>query len=80
MVLEIAAAAEAEIDRAADEAYAEGYKAASLRFAPEIEALKTQLKMRTVSKTAVVKDRVLFSFGGFALGVLSVGIYNLIPK
>jgi hypothetical protein len=35
MVLEILAAAEAEIDAAVEEAYAEGYKAASLRYAPD---------------------------------------------
>lgn len=35
MVLELLAAAEAEIDTAVKEAYAEGYKAASLRYAPD---------------------------------------------
>jgi hypothetical protein len=35
MILEILAAAEAEIDLAVEEAYAEGYKAASLRYEPE---------------------------------------------
>ncbi|MDR1286792.1 MAG: hypothetical protein LBK08_04205 [Treponema sp.] len=34
-VLEILAAAENEIDAAVEEAYAEGYKAASLRYAPD---------------------------------------------
>jgi hypothetical protein len=34
-VLEILAAAEAEIDAAVEEAYAEGYKAATLRYAPD---------------------------------------------
>jgi predicted exporter len=81
MVLEILAAAEAEIDAAVDEAYAEGYKAASLRFVPEIEGLKVQLNALPVQKKlSSVKDRLLFGFGGFALGALSVGIYNLVPK
>jgi hypothetical protein len=35
MVLEILAAAESEIDAAVGEAYGEGYKAASLRYAPD---------------------------------------------
>jgi hypothetical protein len=35
MVLELLAAAEAEIDLAVKEAYAEGYKAAVLRYEPE---------------------------------------------
>ena len=35
IVLELLAAAEAEIDAAVEEAYAEGYKAASLRYAPD---------------------------------------------
>jgi hypothetical protein len=34
MILELLAAAEGEIDTAVEEAYAEGYKAASLRYAP----------------------------------------------
>jgi hypothetical protein len=35
VILEILAAAETEIDAAVQEAYAEGYKAASLRYAPD---------------------------------------------
>jgi hypothetical protein len=35
MILELLAAAEAEIDLAVEEAYSEGYKAASLRYAPD---------------------------------------------
>jgi hypothetical protein len=35
VVLEILAAAEAEIETAVEEAYAEGYKAAALRHAPD---------------------------------------------
>ena len=80
MVLEILAAAEAEIDAAVEEAYSEGYKAASLRFAPEIELLKTQAEAARKQKTVSIKDRLLFGFGGFALGALSVGIYSLVPK
>jgi hypothetical protein len=80
MVLEILTAAEAEIDSTAEEAYAEGYKAASLRFAPEIELLKIQLEAAQRQRTVSLTDRLLFGFGGFALGAFSFGIYNLVPK
>jgi hypothetical protein len=52
MVLEILAAAEGEIEKAVDEAYSEGYKAASLRYAPDTayytglsESLKRELAL-----------------------------------
>jgi hypothetical protein len=41
MVLELMEAAEEEIAAAAHEAYAEGYKAAMLRYAPEAESYRT---------------------------------------
>jgi hypothetical protein len=40
LVLKLMEAAEAEIDIAVHEAYAEGYKAAMLQYAPEIAALR----------------------------------------
>jgi hypothetical protein len=80
MILELLEAAEAEIDIAVEEAYSEGYKAAALRFAPEIELLKAQVEASQKQRTASVKDRLLFGLGGFALGALSIGIYNLVPK
>lgn len=80
MVLEILAAAEAEIDAAAEESYAEGYKAASLRFVPEIELLKAQAEAAQSKQAVSIKDRLLFGFGGFALGALSAGVYSLVPK
>lgn len=68
MILEILQEAEIEIDIAVEEAYAEGYKAASLRYAPEIEYLKYQLgyvqRKNTLSKIG-------FGAGGFFLGFLS---------
>jgi hypothetical protein len=82
MILDLLAAAEAEIDAAVDEAYAEGYKAASLRFAPEIERLKAHLNAlpSPSPKTTPIKDRLLFGLGGFVLGAVSVGVYHLVPK
>jgi hypothetical protein len=80
MVLEILAAAETEIDAAVAEAYSEGYKAAAMRFAPELESFKVRLEAAQNQKRTSVTDRLLFGFGGFTLGVLSVGIYNLVPK
>ena len=40
LILELMEAAEAEITAAADEAYAEGYKAAAVRYAPEAALYK----------------------------------------
>ena len=74
MVLEILQEAETEIDIAVEEAYAEGYKAASLRYAPEIEYLKYQLnyvqKQNTLSKIG-------FGAGGVFLGFLSGFIIHI---
>jgi hypothetical protein len=80
MVLEILAVAEVEIDTAAEEAYAEGYKAAALRFAPEIESLRLQLETAQRQRTVSIQDRLVFGFGGFVLGIFSFGIYSLVPK
>lgn len=42
LVLELMEAAEEEIDSAAVEAFAEGYKAAALRYAPDLAALEVR--------------------------------------
>jgi hypothetical protein len=78
MVLEILEAVDEELGAAIDEAYAEGYKAASLRYAPEVEALTMQLSLLPQVKANTFKDRLLFGVSGFALGALAVGIYNLV--
>jgi hypothetical protein len=76
-ILEILAAVDEEVDAAVGEAYAEGYKAASLRYAPEIESLKMQVSILPQQKAGVIKNHFLFGISGFVLGALAVGIYNL---
>jgi hypothetical protein len=75
-VLEILAAAENEIDAAVEEAYAEGYKAASLRYAPDTayytalsEGIKRELAFEK-KKTkglwpSLFITGVFYFFGGF---------------
>jgi hypothetical protein len=75
MILEILAAAEDEIDKAADEAYAEGYKAASLRYAPE-EGYWKSIAESAVRENSEFTDRIIFGLCGFALGGIAMGIYN----
>jgi hypothetical protein len=78
LVLELMDAAEAEIDAAVNEAFAEGYKAAALRFAPdaamfknEAEALRRELEAERKKCRyfwPAVGASVIVSFtGGFLL-------------
>jgi hypothetical protein len=76
-ILEILAAVDEEVEAVVDEAYAEGYKAAALRYAPEIESLKVQVAILPQQKAEAIKNHFLFGIGGFVLGALSVAIYNL---
>jgi hypothetical protein len=81
LVLELMEAAEAEIDAAVREAYAEGYKAASLRFMPELAARNQEIAVLNMTIETLRTDhrqnwRNIFisaglSFlGGTALGVI----------
>jgi hypothetical protein len=74
-VLEILAAAEKEIEEAVKEAYEEGYKAGALRYAPEAEYWKS-MAGAAVRDTGGFAGRLGFGLGGFALGVLGMGIYS----
>jgi hypothetical protein len=83
MVLEILAAAEAEIEKAVDEAYSEGYKAASLRYAPDLAAQKDVLRLTSLSLAAERKKtkyfwQSLFITGGifFLGGFLTHALIN----
>jgi hypothetical protein len=78
LVLELMEAAEAEIDAAVREAYAEGYKAAMLRHAPEAAMYKAEAETLRKELDAERKKRRWFwpSVGitggaSFALGFLS---------
>ncbi|MDR1315251.1 MAG: hypothetical protein LBK13_00135 [Spirochaetales bacterium] len=75
LVLEMLAAAESELEEAADEAYAEGYKAASLRYAPE-EGYWKSIAESAVRENSVFPDRIISGLCGFALGGIAMGIYN----
>jgi hypothetical protein len=76
MVLRLMEAAEAEIEAAVDEAYAEGYKAGLLRYAPEAELYKTiaadiQAELETERK----KNRLFWPAVGVSAGLaFTVGL------
>jgi hypothetical protein len=81
ILLELLRTAEEEIDNAVSEGYAEGYKAGLLEAAPDAaywqkisEELRTGLK---AEKKKTISGRFLFGAGGFVLGVVTMGIYNL---
>jgi len=77
-------AAEAEIDAAVREAYAEGYKAASLRFVPELAERNAEIMSLNMNIEALRIDRRknwwnmfitggLSFLGGMAIGVIIMG-------
>ena len=80
LVLELLEAAEAEIDAAVREAYAEGYKAASLRFMPELAAKNKEIAMLNINIETLRTDRRqnwrnIFITGGLSfLGGMAVGV------
>jgi len=80
LVLELMEAAEAEIDAAVREAYAEGYKSASLRFMPELAAKNQEIAMLNLTIEAFRSDRQknwrnIFITGGLSfLGGMAVGV------
>jgi len=81
LILELLTAAESEINNAVSEAYAQGYKAGLLEAAPDAaywkkisDSLRTELK---TEKNKTFRDRFLFGAGGFVLGVIAMGVYNL---
>jgi len=80
LVLELMQTAEAEIDNAVNEAYAEGYKAAMLQYAPEIAALKIKesaLEMELEKERKKNRFFGLASGASFAAGVL---IHSLLVR
>ncbi len=73
MVLELLRAAETEIETAVNEAYAEGYKAAMLQYAPELEVYKIEAELlRQELEAEKKKNRFFFPAAGlsFAAGFL----------
>jgi hypothetical protein len=84
LVLELMEAAEAEIDAAVREAYAEGYKAASLRFMPELARQARRVAELNLDIEAHKKDGRnhwrnlaiacgLSLLGGMAAGIVMAG-------
>jgi len=66
-------AAETEIDAAVREAYAEGYKAASLRLMPEIASLNMTVEALRIDRRE--NRRNMFFAGGLSfLGGVAVGL------
>ena len=80
LILELMEAAEAEIDAAVYEAYAEGYKAAVLRFMPELAVKNQEIAMLNINIEALKIDRRqnwrnIFIAGGLSfLGGMAVGV------
>ena len=77
LVLELMEAAAAEIDAAVREAYAEGYKAASLRFIPEITMLNMTIETFKIDRRKHWRNIFItggLSFlGGTAAGIIMAG-------
>jgi hypothetical protein len=71
MILELLAAAEAEIDMTVEEAYAEGYKAAALRYGPENAGLLEANRIITLSLDVERKKTKHFWQTMFIAGGLS---------
>jgi len=73
LLLELMTIAEAEIDAAVREAYAEGYKAASLRFIPEITMLNMTIETFKIDRRKHWRN--IFITGGLSfLGGMAVGV------
>jgi hypothetical protein len=70
LVLELMEAAEAEIDAAVEEAYAEGYKAASLRFVPELAARNEEIVLLNMTIAGEKKKRWRIAAAAFGLSLL----------
>jgi hypothetical protein len=84
LVLELMEAAEAEIDAAVREAYAEGYKAAAVRFMPELAAKNQEIAMLSMTIETLRIDRrqswrnifltgALSFLGGIAANIIITG-------
>jgi hypothetical protein len=70
MVLELMEAAEEEIAAAVDEAYAEGFKAAMVRYAPEAELYKALAgNMEAAIETERKKNRLFWPAVGISAGL-----------
>jgi len=73
-------AAEAEIDAAVYEAFAKGYKAAALRFMPELAAKNQEIAVLNMNIESLKSDRRqnwrnIFITGGLSfLGGMAVGV------
>jgi len=72
LILELMEAAEAEIDAAVREAYAEGYKAASLRFVPELAVKDAKIISLNMTIEALRTDRRKTRLNMFITGGLSL--------
>jgi hypothetical protein len=64
-----------ELDTTIDEAYAEGYKAAAIHYAPEVEYRKTLAESFAREENGFI-NKMIVGLCGFALGGVAMGIYN----
>ncbi|GMO13156.1 MAG: hypothetical protein Ta2A_23650 [Treponemataceae bacterium] len=68
MLIELLAQAEMEIDVAVSEAFAEGYKAAMLEYAPLAEYWKAIAHNAEIKRKDAVRQKWLFALGAFGIG------------
>jgi len=85
MVLEILTAAEEEIEAAVREAYAEGYKAAMLQYAPELAVSKSienslMRELEIERKKNVTPQPLIYAVIGGLFFAFGIGIHALISK
>ncbi len=79
LVLKLMEAAEAEIDSAVHEAYAEGYKAAMLQYAPELAASRIrESALREELARERLKNKFFWPVSGasFAAGILLHSLFG----
>ena len=78
LVLDLMQAAEAEIEAAVAAAYEEGYKAAMLRFSPELSALRASVKAMQVELGSYHKKQRWFwpIAGGAAAASFAAGFFT----
>jgi len=78
LVLELMEAAETEIDNSVREAYAEGYKAAMLQYAPEIAALRIrESALKEEFERERLKNKFFWPVSGasFVIGFLTHSLF-----
>lgn len=80
IVLELMQAAEAEIEAAVNEAYAEGYKAALLQYLPELAGLRISENAMRIKLENERKKNKIFWLSSGASFILGMGLQFIITR